>query len=791
MDIVTLRAAKPINARQAVRTTGSPTTVTPAVEPERWHTSPFFGVALESANIGQNVKVQIGGIFGGLGNGLATAVGINDSGQLVRASDPQCTSAPNWIGDCDDSGTVTIRPHLNTRLSVLDFGAVGDGKANDTGAIQQALDCAARTGQGEPQSFGRIVYLPPGDYRIKKPLIVSNGSILEGAGAGLTALNFGGTTRILADVKGGDFSLSNATGIGQVGGELVYCAIAMTGYWTGAEMTPARGRADWGILRQFGLQSVPAQGMLAAEHYQTPNMDGVRVMAHGPLIENVAVRGFRRNGITIYASDAPYFNPQVNANNTQIYGCHLYENGQHGLDIGSNGNMETNAMLIMGVDASSNGRDGIHDHSFLGCTFVACHTQANNRRNFSCDLSGSPACATYIGCYGEADAPSLFRGLHVAVVGGDIAISRNSWYWGYGPMGQGPPTMGVTNGFSTVPPYPGEGAGLGIHIELDELCEPGNGYQYRAISAGRTYGSHRIPAETSPAWPTSTGETVAEFEGLAWRCEGPYIKRPSTFNWLGGRGDPPGPAIIQDFGYKKPDSTSIPFFRTEISPHTLAEGRLQTGLTSGASLLPAYWHTMYENGPAPGALMFPDIWIGSIYYGERRIGVSHTGSPLIANIGRCNFYTPGDLILNGTGSSTRQGGIGWAVKAACGRRSAASPWTNGKHYAIGHTVKPTHANDRVYRLVSYKTGPPSYPLVKVSGQTEPSWNPSIGGITMDNHLKWQTLYDLDVPNNSWAIEPLPQRAKGQADSTATNIDGLKADFNALLASMRAANLLEP
>ncbi|MFF2043089.1 glycosyl hydrolase family 28-related protein [Kitasatospora sp. NPDC058170] len=802
MDIVTLRAAKPINAGQAVRTTGSPTTVTPAVEPKLLHTGPFFGVALDSANSGQNVKVQTGGIFGGLGNGLATAVGVNDSGQLVRATDAHCTSAPNWIGDCDASGTVTIRPRLNSRLSVLEFGAVGDGAALDREAIQRALDCAARSEIGglESQSFGKIVYLPPGDYLIDKPLIVSNSCVLEGAGAGLTANNFGGTTRILADMEHGDFSLSSASGIGQVDGKEIFCAVALTGWETGAAMTEPdpvhvptrhRGRADWGIIRQFGLQPRPGQGMSA----QNPEMDGVRVMAHGPLLENVAVNGFRRNGITIYSHFVP---PVVNTNCTQIYGCLLYFNGQHGLDIGSHGNDNTNSMLVMGVDASNNGRDGIHDHSFLGCTFVACHAQANNGRNYYCDRTDGPTCATYIGCYAEGREPSLFRGVNVVVVGGDIEISRDSWYWGYGPMVQGPPSMGVRNGYSSTPPYRGTGeSGIGVQIELDELCEPGNGYWYRAIRAGRTYGSKRMPPENPPDWQsaTVTGNTVSEHEGLVWRCEGSYVNKPATFNWLGGTPHPPGPAIIQDFGFEKPDGTSIPFFRTEVSPHTLAQGqRLQTGLTSGASLLPAYWHTMYEHGPAPGTLMFPDIWIGSIYYGERRIAVSHTGSPLVANtgsIGRCNFYAPGDLILNGTGFAKRNEGIGWAVKAACGR--ATNSWTSKKHYAIGQTVKPAHPNGNahVYRLLSYTTDPPSYPLSKTSGQTEPLWNPNIGGTTTDKNLIWQTLYDLDAPKNSWAIEPLPQRAKNQADSTATTIAELNANFNSLLASMRAANLLEP
>lgn len=66
--------------------------------------------------------------------------------------------------------------------SVKDQGAVGDGVADDTAAIQATLDLAAAGG-----SFlraGRVV-LPPGRYRITDTLEVSNSAtVIEGAGWG-------------------------------------------------------------------------------------------------------------------------------------------------------------------------------------------------------------------------------------------------------------------------------------------------------------------------------------------------------------------------------------------------------------------------------------------------------------------------------------------------------------------------------------------------------------------------------------------------------------------------------
>lgn len=46
--------------------------------------------------------------------------------------------------------------------NVLDYGAVGDNVANDTAAIQQAINDAGAAGGG-------VVYLPPGRYRVKNP----------------------------------------------------------------------------------------------------------------------------------------------------------------------------------------------------------------------------------------------------------------------------------------------------------------------------------------------------------------------------------------------------------------------------------------------------------------------------------------------------------------------------------------------------------------------------------------------------------------------------------------------
>lgn len=58
-------------------------------------------------------------------------------------------------------------------INVVNYGAVGDGVADDTEAVQGALDAAV----------GRALYLPPGNYSVTSLQVPSNSSIYGAAGA--------------------------------------------------------------------------------------------------------------------------------------------------------------------------------------------------------------------------------------------------------------------------------------------------------------------------------------------------------------------------------------------------------------------------------------------------------------------------------------------------------------------------------------------------------------------------------------------------------------------------------
>lgn len=93
-------------------------------------------------------------------------------------------------------------------VDIKDFGAKGDGVADDAAAIQQAVDSA----KGTP------VFIPPGTYLLSKPIILPQGkTIIQGVGTLKKAGNFAGTG-ILVDHNGAAAGLS-VSGIGLDGNE--------------------------------------------------------------------------------------------------------------------------------------------------------------------------------------------------------------------------------------------------------------------------------------------------------------------------------------------------------------------------------------------------------------------------------------------------------------------------------------------------------------------------------------------------------------------------------------------
>lgn len=113
---------------------------------------------------------------------LAGENGVQLVGNAVDARALAAASGSGMVGYLPDgAGAVggTVQSKLQERVSVKDFGAVGDGVADDTAKIQAAID-AVRISGGE-------IYFPVGTYKITSSLVVdtasyTKGLILRGAG---------------------------------------------------------------------------------------------------------------------------------------------------------------------------------------------------------------------------------------------------------------------------------------------------------------------------------------------------------------------------------------------------------------------------------------------------------------------------------------------------------------------------------------------------------------------------------------------------------------------------------
>jgi hypothetical protein len=114
-------------------------------------------------------------------SGIAGAVGTAAFAAVASGQEDARPATPNRNG---------------TAILVTEYGAKGDGKADDTAAFAKTLQAAGNAG-------GAIAFVPPGRYRITQPLAVPNSVTLQGAQEAAPPRNPHGSV-LLADVPPGD-----------------------------------------------------------------------------------------------------------------------------------------------------------------------------------------------------------------------------------------------------------------------------------------------------------------------------------------------------------------------------------------------------------------------------------------------------------------------------------------------------------------------------------------------------------------------------------------------------------
>jgi len=247
----------------------------------------------------------------------------------------------NGVGETDAGGTGCWVRSNDSEVWVEDFGAVGDGTADDWAAINAAVNRDFR-GEGTIIYAGKVKLRDTG-YYLSKTLNLKRIVHIEGMYGHIE--NTSGCRLIFApDTRG---VIVNR-----------YNTIDDT-----VEATPS-GRADGSKI--IGV-SVISQG-------------GSDINAHGiwlrarAVVDNMRVHGFPGNGIQVVASSRGTAEVEGNANNFSISNMRITGNGRHGVYVDG---ADANSGYAIGLDCSGNGRSGIFDSSFLGNTYIGCHVATN------------------------------------------------------------------------------------------------------------------------------------------------------------------------------------------------------------------------------------------------------------------------------------------------------------------------------------------------------------------------------------------------------------------------------
>ena len=163
----------------------------------------------------------------------------------------------------ENTATAKPKPTLPTAVDVRDFGARGDGVADDTAALQAAFDAAGYRSLKNPlERIAAVVRLPAGHYRITKPLKLYEKHrhlVIEGTGG----VDQFGAAPSDADARRSPFAATQLIWDGPEGGSLI-------DVWSvsGLEMRHLGliGSGKAGVLIDFNSRKGHSCGRITLEH---------------------------------------------------------------------------------------------------------------------------------------------------------------------------------------------------------------------------------------------------------------------------------------------------------------------------------------------------------------------------------------------------------------------------------------------------------------------------------------------------------------------------------------------
>lgn len=232
-------------------------------------------------------------------------------------------------------------------LSPQMFGAKGDGVTDDWPAFQAMF--AMRLPNGKKNApKGPKVFIPSGAYKL--------------ASIGVNGIQLKAETHIQGEHGG----MGNAF----QGTELIFPAdcvgICVNRFDTidGGVESAATGGADGSSIRNIAMTGALGSDLRA---------HGIWLRARAT-VENVTIRNFTGDGVHIRAGARASASVRGNANSWFLNVMRVQNCGRDGYFVDG---ADANSGLAIGCSAQNNGRWGFYDSSFLGNTWVGCHSAGN------------------------------------------------------------------------------------------------------------------------------------------------------------------------------------------------------------------------------------------------------------------------------------------------------------------------------------------------------------------------------------------------------------------------------
>lgn len=247
-------------------------------------------------------------------------------------------------------------------VNVLDFGADPTGTNDSLAAFEAAIASFPNNAEFAPYNGGNTIIVPQGKYKLSAQLNIERSIILSG----VTTPDGNAWTGSILEFPTG------TTGI------------RIYDYRTAPNGTDAGGTTIENLVIKT------TRGSAAQE----PNCHGVYSNTRFT-IRNCVVTLFGDTGVYIEATSGG--SPNGNANNWRIDNVRSAENGYDGFNCDG---ADVNAGVAIRLDCSSNLRWGIFDSSFLGNTYVGCHTSTNGTGAYRTDNAN--ARNVLVGCYSES-----------------------------------------------------------------------------------------------------------------------------------------------------------------------------------------------------------------------------------------------------------------------------------------------------------------------------------------------------------------------------------------------------